>query len=181
MNGRQVFFGIGIASLVLAGTPDPALAQRVAADIHIGGWPVAGTIHIGDRYGYPRPRRVIYERANPRRIAVRYDRGWRPWKHRDARLVVVYYDQSCDEYYDDYRRGLDEVRVYQDGDRFYRFDNDSGYDRYERDGSYRRGERREDRDWDRDRRRDRDRDEGWRNRDQDRDRDDDHDRDHPRL
>lgn len=179
MNGRQLVFGVGIASMVLAGAPDSARAQRVGADIRIGDGPVVGTIHIGDRYGYPRPRRVIYERGYPSRINVRYDRGWRPWKHRDARLVVVYYDRDDDEYYGDYRRGLEEIRVYQDGDRFYRFDDQD----YRREGWYQRdnGRWEHDRDWDRDHRRDRDRDDRWRDWDRDRNRNrdrDDDDRDH---
>lgn len=175
MNGRRLVFGLGMASLVLVGAPSSARAQRVGADIRIGDGPVVGTIHIGDRYGYPRPRRVMYERDHPRRIEVRNDRGWRPWKHRDARPVVVYYDREYNEYYGGYSQGLEEIRVYQDGDRFYRFDDQD----YRREGWYQRDNGRwehdRDRDWDREHRRDRDRDDRWRDRNRDRD---DDDRDH---
>lgn len=186
MNGRRLVLGLGLTSLALAGNAQSVRAQRVEADIHIGSFPVAGTIHIGDRYGYPRPRRVIWERDYPRRLEVRYDRDWRPWKHRDARMVVVYYDRDDDCYYEEYRRGLEEIRVYRDGDRFYRYDDD----RYSRDGWYQRQDGRWERPWDWDRDRRWDREDRWRNRDRDydrdrdryrdrdRDRDDNRDRDH---
>jgi hypothetical protein len=172
-------FGLGFAAVVAAGTWEEGQAQRVSADIHIGGYPVAGTIHIGDRpyyrdryYGYRdgyygRPRRplIIY----PQRIAVERRHGWNWKKHRNAELVVVYFDRQCGLYFDRYRRGLEEVRVLWDDNRYYWYDDYDGRDerfRYDRRGDRRwddrdrrwddRYDRRRDRDWDRDRRRDHD-------------------------
>lgn len=156
-------FGLGFAALAAVATAEESQAQRVSADIHIGGWPVAGTIHVGDRrdgyYGRPR-REVDYF---PRRLSVERRHGWNWKKHRNAQLVVVYYDRQCDLYFDRYRRGLEEVRVLRDDDRYYWYDDYNGNRddrfRYDRRGSDRdrrvddRYDRRNDRDRDRDGRR----------------------------
>jgi hypothetical protein len=57
---------LGFAVALALGAVPRAQAQ-VAADIHVNSWPVAGTIHIGDR---PRYRRVVVEHVYPRRIVV---------------------------------------------------------------------------------------------------------------
>jgi hypothetical protein len=111
----------------------PAQAQRVSADIIIGGGPIAGRIHIndGDRYR-PRPRiirRVEWIRARDFR---RND--WFRKSRRDMRVVVVYYDNRDDCYYEDrYRPGLQEIRVYERDGRYYRLEDDRFDDRYGRD------------------------------------------------
>jgi len=158
----------------------PAQAQRVSADIRIGGGPVDGRVIINDPYQYRRSRPVIVYQQ--RRVPVerirfdrRYDRRWqydkhqrKQWDHwrkdydhwrrdwynrfsRDYRVSVVYYDGREDCYYDRFRPGLQEIRVYERDGRVYRFDdNDSYYD----DGRYSRDDRDGRRDgdgWDRDR------------------------------
>ena len=160
MINRLGVLGFGLAALASAGISSPANAQRVSADIHVAGFPVSGVIHVGDPYDYyPRPRHVVVE----------YRNDWRPWNYRGARAVVVYYDPDRDIYYDRFNRGLREVRVYQYGDRFYRYD--EGRRDYDRryDGR--------NKNWNQDH--DRGRDNG-RGRGRDRDRDDrwDRDRDH---
>ncbi|MBM4187076.1 MAG: hypothetical protein FJ206_07160 [Gemmatimonadetes bacterium] len=169
MRAKTQILGCGLAAMLVGGV-ESAQAQRVGADIHIGAGPVVGTIRIGDRpyyrsygyYGRPRPRVVhVY----PTRIAVERRHGWNPRKHRNARLVVVYYDRHCGLYFDRYRRGLEEVRVLHDNDRYFWYDDyrdrdDDRYrydrrgrwnDRYDRYDQYDRDYRRDrDRDWDRD-------------------------------
>lgn len=131
MISRSMVFGLSLATIASIGISTSASAQRVSADIHIGGYPVAGTVRIGERY--PRPRGGYYERARPVRIVVDHRRGgWNPHKYRNARMVVVYYDRDCDLFFDRYSRGLEEVRVYQDGGRYFRFDDDR-WDRRDRD------------------------------------------------
>jgi len=146
--------GFGLAALVALAPGSESQAQRVSADIHIGGWPVAGTIRIGDRpyyrdqgyYGRARPRAVIVvPRAYPQRLSVERRHGWNWKKHRDARLVVVYYDRHCGLYFDSYRRGLEEVRVLQDKDRYFWYDDYDG----SRDDRYHYDRRGRDRDRDR--------------------------------
>ncbi|MGE0439575.1 MAG: hypothetical protein AB7S39_03730 [Gemmatimonadales bacterium] len=152
MKGRHQVLAYGLALAALATFSGRAEAQRVSAHIRIGGGPVSGTVHVGD---YPRPRRVVYTRVFPRRVSIER-RALDARRIRNARVVVLYYDRDCDLYFDRYRRGLVEVRVYQERDRFYRLDP-------------------RDRRWDRDRGRDRDRDRYDRRDDRDRrDRDDDY-------
>lgn len=133
-------------------TATPAAAQRVEADIRIGGGPVSGRVIIGDRrdryddYDY-RPRhvgRVEWIRVRDRH----FNRGWFKKFRREARVLVVYYDRRDDGYYDQYRRGYDQVRLYERGGRYYRIDDDRYFDRYDdRDGRRddRYGDRRDDR------------------------------------
>jgi hypothetical protein len=155
----------GLAALAAVATRSEGHAQRVSADIHIGGWPVAGTIRIGEQWDGPyagRPRSgavVVIRPEYPRRIYVERRHGWNRRGRGNARLAVVYYDRHCGEYFDRYRRGLEEVRVLRDNDRYYWYDDYDGdrdkryrYDRRGRDDD--RGWRVEDRDHDR--RRDRD-------------------------
>ena len=159
---------LGVAVVVALATASEAKAQ-VAADIRINSWPVAGTIYIGDR---PRPRQVVVEHVYPRRIYLedrrghgrQWNRGWR----RNARVVVVYLDRGYNQYFDRYRRGLEEVRAYEYDGRYYRDDDDRDYYdndrrsdrswRYRRGDDYRRGH-------DRDYRDDDDRDHGSRKHD----------------
>lgn len=128
INRRTV--GLGLAALAVALVPQKVEAQRVSADIHIGGWPVAGTIRIGDRgHGYyPRPRRRAVYVAYPAQLRVERRHGWNWKKHRDARLVVVYYDRQCGLYFDRYHHGLEEIRVLYDRDRYYWYDDYDGRD-----------------------------------------------------
>lgn len=143
MRHQLSVVGLSVGALLMT-NPDPAHAQRVAADIRIGARPVVGHVTIGDP-GYGRPRShsnvVVVERRSGRPWfwQARYDR--RPPQ------VVVYYDTRQDRYYDNcYRDGLEEVRVYREGNRYYRYD-----DRYNRrDDRGRRDHR------------DRDRDDHWR-------------------
>jgi len=170
MTRKASSIGLVVASAAVL-SPRAAPAQRVSADIHVASWPVAGTIHIGDRpYGYdgrPRARYVVEERVYPRVIVVERRRGhFRDFKHwRRAKRIVVYYD-GRDRYYDGYSPGYREITAYECDGRYYRFDDDyyryddgryygGGY--YDRDRNYNR-----DRRYDRDRRGDRDR---WDDRD----------------
>ncbi|HEV8599924.1 MAG TPA: hypothetical protein VGQ69_11230 [Gemmatimonadales bacterium] len=137
---RSGYLGLGSAllfSLVSAGS---ASAQRVSADIRIGGrGPVSGHVridshdHYRDRYyrdyGY-RPRLVRVD------VIRRHDHGrhngWFRQFQRKARVVVVYYDRRDDCYYD--RRfypGLEEIRVYERDGRYYRPDDRDWDDRYD--------------------------------------------------
>ncbi|MFN0180390.1 MAG: hypothetical protein ACKVZ0_16440 [Gemmatimonadales bacterium] len=180
MNARRQVIELGLVVMAISGFTGSAQAQRVAADIHIGAGPVLGTIRIGDRpyyrddryYGRPRRREVVV--PYPNRVYVERRHGWNPRKHRNARFVVVYYDRHCGIYFDRYHRGLEEIRVLHDNDRFYWYDDyrdgrDDRYlyerrgrpgrdrddrDRYERD-RYDRWDDRRDRDYRDDRREDR--------------------------
>ena len=129
-------------------TATPAAAQRVEADIRIGGGPVSGRVIIGDRDRYDyryRPRHV--GRVEWIRVRDRgFNHGWFKKFRREARVIVVYYDRRGDGYYDHYRRGWDRVRLYERGGRFYRIDDDDFYDRYD-DREWRRDGRYDDR-WD---------------------------------
>jgi hypothetical protein len=104
----------------------PAQAQRVSADIRIGGGPVSGRVRIDSRDGY-RPRRLRVERI---RLGDRgRDYGWFDDFRRDARIVVLYYDGQDDFYYDRGYPGLEEIRIYERDGRYYRIDDDRrGYD-----------------------------------------------------
>ena len=173
---RSGYLGLGSAVLFSLLSAGSASAQRVSADIRIGGrGPVSGHVRIESRdhyrdryyrdYGY-RPRVVRVE------VIRRHDRGrhygWFKQFHRKARVIVVYYDRRDDHYYD--RRfypGLEEIRVYERGGRYYRMEDRDWDDRF--DGRDRRDgwddrDRRDGRDgWnDRDRRDGRD---GWEDRD----------------
>lgn len=127
---RTGFVGLGSAVLFSLVTAGSSSAQRVSADIRIGGrGPVSGQVRVEpsrDRF------RDWDRRSRQVRVEVirRNDRGrhlgWTRDMQRRARLVVVYYDRRDDRYYDRYRPGLLEIRVYQLGDRYYRDD-----DRYE--------------------------------------------------
>jgi len=149
----------------------PVEAQRVSADIIIGGGPVSGRVIIGDRRYDRRPRMI-------RRIELvrRHDNRRSDWYRkfrRDHHVVMVYYDRRDDCYYfDRFRSGLVEIRVYERDGRYYRLDDDRDFDRYDErydryddryDGRY--GDRRDDR-WG-DRRDDR-RDDRWGDRRDDR-------------
>jgi hypothetical protein len=124
--------GFGSALLFTLFSAGSASAQRVSADIRIGGrGPISGRVHIESRdryrdryyrdYGY-RPRQVRVE------VVPRYNRGQQYGWRRNARVVVVYYDRDDDCYYD--RRfypGLEEIRVFENDGRYYRMD-DGYYD-----------------------------------------------------
>ena len=191
MNTRILLVSSSLLTSLLLSTS--AQAQRVSADIRIGGGPVSGRVLIDSRERY-RPRRVSVERI---RFGDRdRDYGWFDDFRRDARVIVLYYDDRDDYYYDrSYYPGLAEIRIFERGGRYYRIDDERRYyenrsrSRYD-DGNRGRFDRRDNRRNDRyDDRRDRGRDRDWdrnrnknRNRagdrDHDRDRDRDHDRDH---
>ncbi len=154
MFARRIALFVGLAGL---GAAQSGSAQRVSADIHIGSGPIDGVIRIGDRPDYRiygRPRRAYAEVVRPVRLVVERRHGWNPNRHRNGRIVVVFYDRDSDLYFDRYSRGLEEVRVCQDDQRFYRYDD---FDRYDRDRRWGNDGGRGDRDWN-DRGRDRDRD-----------------------
>lgn len=136
MGARNLFLGSAVLLPLLAATP--AQAQRVSADIIIGGGPVAGRITINDRNRYrPRPiRRVEWVRVRDHRRD-----SWFRKMRQHARVMVVYYDRRDDcYYYDRFAPGLDEIRVYEEDGRYYRLDDDryydDRYDRYDRDDRY---------------------------------------------
>lgn len=194
MRRRLLLSGI-LAALSVAAPR--AEAQSVSADVWIGTGPVFGRVHIGeDPYDYYRrrryerpvvivqPRVIVVERLRPRGRG--WSHGWYRKFRRDHRVVVVYYDGRSERFYDrPFRRGLQEVRVYERGGRHYwidRGDRDWNDDRrYYRerdwDDEYRgRDWDRRDGNWDR-----RDGDRDRRDRDGRRDRDDDREwRDRPR-
>lgn len=163
---RSAYLGFSSAlllSLLSAGSVD---AQRVSADIRIGGrGPISGHVRIGDRDDYWRRDRYgrddwrrDYGRA--RRIKVEIFRrrdhgrhnGWYKQFRRSARVIVVYYDRRDDCYYDRrFHPGLQEISVYERDGHFYRDVDDDYFDR--------------DRDRGRDGWDDRDRREGWDERD----------------
>ena len=150
MIARQIALSFGLIALGAVGAPQSSIAQRVSADIRIGSGPVAGTIRIGDRpYSrvYGRPRRAYGEVAYPTGVSVERRHGWNQRNRRNSQLVIVYYDRDCDLYFDRYSRGLEEVRVFQDGGRYFRYDDSDRDDRGERWG---RNDRNRDRDRDRD-------------------------------
>jgi hypothetical protein len=183
MNTRILLVSSSLLTSLLLSTS--AQAQRVSADIRIGGGPVSGRVLIDSRERY-RPRRVRVERI---RFGDRgRDYGWFDNFRRDARVIVLYYDDRDDYYYDrSYYPGLAEIRIFEQGGRYYRIDDERRYyenrsrSRYD-DGNRGRFDHRDNRRNDRyDDRRDRRRDRDWdrnRNKNRDRDRDRDHDRDH---
>ena len=142
---------VGLALALAVTTVETADAQDVAADIHINSWPIAGTIHIGDR---PRPRAVVVQHVYPRPIIVEHRRGRPPFRdnrwRNNARVIVVYYDPYRHEYFDRYRRGLREMRVYDYDGRFYRYDDGGDYYDHDR-RSYRDRDHRGNGRWKRDR------------------------------
>jgi hypothetical protein len=134
---RSGYLGLGSAVLFSLFSAGSASAQRVSADIRIGGrGPISGHVRIESRdhyrdrfyrdYGYrPRQIRVEVFRRNDR---GRHE-GWFRQFQRKARVVVVYYDRRDDCYYD--RRfypGLEEIRAYEEDGRYYRDDYDDRYD-----------------------------------------------------
>jgi hypothetical protein len=133
MSARTLFLGSVILLPLLA--VHPARAQRVDADIRIGGGPIAGRIVIGsdggrydERYG-GRPRGIRYVEIIRGRDHGRDNRWFRKLQ-RQARVVVVFYDRRDDRYYlDRYRGGLQEIRIYERDGRFYRLDEDWNDDR----------------------------------------------------
>ena len=126
-------FAIGSAVLLPLFSATPAQAQRVNADIIIGGGPIAGRVIIGDRggdgyRGRPRPiRRVEWIGARD----YRRDDWWRRFQ-RESRLVVVFWDRDDDNYYlDRYRSDLLEIRAYERDGHFYRVEDDGYGARYD--------------------------------------------------
>jgi len=121
-------FALSSALLLPLISAVPAQAQRVSADIIIGGGPVAGRVIIGDQYrGRPRPIREI---EWVRGYDYRRDDWWRRFQ-RESRVIVVYWDRYDDRYYlDRFRGDLVEIVVYERGDRFYRIEDDGRGPRY---------------------------------------------------
>ncbi len=171
----------GSALLVpLLFSSQPADAQRVRADIRIHGGPISGHIRIGpDRYRDYRPRVIHVERIRWRDVRRP---GWKKWR-REARIVVIYLDRRDGRFYDRYRPGLHQNRIFFRGGRYYAWDDDRFDGRDDRYDRYDYNDRDDDR-YRRDRRDDRydDRYDPWENRrderrdDRDRDRRDDRDR-----
>jgi hypothetical protein len=133
---------LGSAALVPLLGARPALAQRVQADIRIGGGPISGRVIIGDRYRYrPREAYIPVRRVYVERVRFR-DRGRREgWfkKFRRSARVVVFYDRRDDCFYDRYRPGYREIEVFERDGRYYWPDEDRYYDdRYDSryDGRY---------------------------------------------
>lgn len=164
MSTRNFVFSSAILLPLFSAAP--AQAQRVNADIIIGGGPVSGRITIGDRGRYERRPRAIrrIEWVRVRHDNRRDDR-YRKFRN-DHRVVIVYYDRRDDRYYlDRFHPGLVEIRVYERGGNYYRLEDDRDYGRYaeryddrgyddrrsdDRRRDDRRGERRDDRRGDRD-------------------------------
>lgn len=124
---------LGSAALVPLLSARPALAQRVQADIRIGGGPISGRVVIGDPYGYryrPREAYIPVRRVYVERVRFR-DRGRREgWfkKFRRNARVAVYYDRRDDCFYDRYRPGYREIEVFERDGRYYWPDEDRYYD-----------------------------------------------------
>lgn len=128
-------FVLGSAMLLPLFFAKPAQAQRVNADITIGGGPIAGRVSIGDRGYRPRPIGGIeWIRSGD----YRRNDWWGNFE-RGSRLVVVYYDPYDDAYYlDRFSPDLIELRLFERGGRFYRLEDDGygfpgyirGYTRY---------------------------------------------------
>lgn len=124
VNARNSLLGLGLMLPLI--TAKPAQAQRVSADIIIGGGPVAGRVTIGDR---PRPLRgVEWVRARD----YRRDDWWRSFQ-RGSRIIVVYWDRNDDYYYmDRFRPDLLEIRLFERDGRYYRLEDDGyGFDGYD--------------------------------------------------
>jgi hypothetical protein len=169
---RRRFLTLGLlAALPIMAAPRVE-AQRVNADVWIGTGPVFGRVHVGDdpydRYVLRRrhersvvivqPRIITVERIRPR------GRGWSRGAYgrfrQNARVIVVYYDTRGGRWYDrPFRRGMQEVRVYERGGRYFWIDaqdrdwerdyRDRSNDRYD-DRWDRRDRRGDDDDWERD-------------------------------
>jgi hypothetical protein len=123
VNTRQLLVGsLALAPLLAA---QPLSAQRVRADIRVGGGPIGGRVIIGGGDDRPRPRGYVVVAPRIVRVErIRFDDrgrrdGWFRDFERDARLVIVYYDSRDDCYYDQDGPGLQEIQVYARGDRFY--------------------------------------------------------------
>ncbi len=126
-------FVLGSALLLPLFGVQPAAAQRVRADIIIGGGPIAGRVTIGDhdRDGYRGRPRAIGHIEWVRARDYRRDDWWRDFQ-RGSRLVIVYWDRDDDAYYlDRYRPDLVELRMYERGGRFYRLEDDGYGARYD--------------------------------------------------
>jgi len=108
-------------ALSLAAPAPEAAAQRVSADVFIGGYPLSGHVRIGEPAYYP-PRVLVVERE-PEVVVV--ERGYGRPRYHDA--VFLFYDPDYDRYYNAYRPGLEEVRVYADGGRYYQYDDYRGW------------------------------------------------------
>src|SRR5262245_58398813 len=100
---RSGYLGLGSALLLSLISAGPSSAQRVSADIRIGGHgPISGHIRINtSRRDYYRDRYYRDYGYRPRQVRVdifqRFDRGrhngWYKQFRRAPRVVVVYYDR----------------------------------------------------------------------------------------
>jgi hypothetical protein len=145
----RISLALATAIVALAFAPSAAKAQ-VAATIRVGGHPIGGILRIGDRHGYydryhRAPRVIVIERYDHRKYKVKDHRqyGYRP--------IIIYHDRRGDRYYDAWRPGLSEVRVYERDGRYYRADDRARSRRYDDRYRYRDRDRDRDRDWDDDR------------------------------
>lgn len=122
MKTRNLVLGTALLLPLLAVTQ--VEAQRVRADISIGGGPVAGRVILGDRGGYGGQRLGGIEWIRSR--DYRRNDWWGEFE-RDSRLVVVYFDPYDDSYYlDRIRPDLIELRLFERGGHYYRLEED-GY------------------------------------------------------
>ncbi len=140
-------FVLGSALLMPLLSVSPTQAQRVRADIIIGGGPVAGRVIIGDQNRYHGRPRSIERMEWVRARDYRRDDWFRRFQ-RESRVVVVYYDRDDDCYYfDRFRPDLEEIEAYERDGRYYRLEDDGygaryddrAYGRYDdryNDGSY---------------------------------------------
>jgi len=157
--GTQLVTASVLAGLLGVGGVTTGAAQRVSAHVRIGDGPVSGVIHIGEGHGPVRDV-VVVDRVRPRLIVVERRSG-RDFlrRGRGIRVFVAYYDPWSGVFYDRGGRGLEAVRLFNHGGRFFVYDDHDFGRRFPRDRF--RNRHRDDRHYgdrfDRDRRDDRDR------------------------
>jgi hypothetical protein len=126
VNTRNLVLGTAMLLPLLA--VKPAEAQRVRADIRIGGGPIGGRVILGDRDGYRGRPRLLRGISWIRADLYRRNDWWNDFE-RGSRIVVVYYDPDDDVYYlDRFAPDLIELSLYERDGRYYRLDDDAyGY------------------------------------------------------
>jgi hypothetical protein len=132
MNASTIA-GSLVAGLVLA--TSSVQAQSVAANVVVRSGPVSGHVVVSNGYStyrrhpvvvYRRPpeRRVVVQRYHPRVIVVervRHHRHKRHWERYGYRPVTLYYiDGRYYDRYDESRRGVARVVVYERDGHYYR-------------------------------------------------------------
>lgn len=158
MSIRPLF----ILAAVLLAAPVTLAAQRVSADIAIGGGPVSGRILIGDPYPYYHGDVAVrhYPRYRPayREVVIlRGHRGHGWYRRHGYHPVRAWYDAPRRFYYHDRpihgRPGLREIVLWErEGRYIHELDGSSWRDEYrdwrDRDRHWRDDRRRDDRDRD---------------------------------